>query len=234
MTPALSWLWLGRVPHADAMARQEARRTRLLGGELDAAAVLLAEHEPTITLGRSADDSHVLLSPAELAARGIQVLRTTRGGQVTYHGPGQLMVYPVVRLRGGLVAYLECVSRALAQVAAEFHVPGAAWKRDPAGLWVGDRKLASCGVHVSRRVTTHGFAFDVATPDAAWTAINPCGLPSVPNTSLAAERARRGIEGTPSVREVAEIAGPMVCRHLDTLLRGALPSTRREARSIRS
>ena len=204
------WSWLGRVDHAPALAEQEARRDRLLGGDDGAAAVLLCEHPPTITLGRHANRAHVRFAPPEVA-----VVEVSRGGDVTYHGPGQLMVYPVVRLRGGVVAYLEAIAGVLAEVAGALGVPGAAWRRDPAGVWLGDAKLAACGLHLRRGVAVHGFALDVATPPAAWQAIVPCGLPS-PVTSIDAERRARGLGPAPPVAEVAALVGPRLSEALGT------------------
>jgi lipoyl(octanoyl) transferase len=188
---SLPWSWLGRVDHAAGLAEQEARRDRLLAGDLAAAAVLLCEHPPTVTLGRHAGTAHLRVAPAELARRGVALAPASRGGDVTYHGPGQLMVYPVVRLTGGVVRYLATIAGVLAAVAADLGVPGAAWRREPAGLWLGPAKLAACGLHLRRGVAVHGFAFDVATPPAAWQVIVPCGL-GTPVTSLDAERRRRG------------------------------------------
>lgn len=209
------WRWLGRVPHAESLAEQEARRERLLAGDDGAAAVLLCEHPPTITLGKNAARGNVLLAPGELARRGVTVVEASRGGDVTYHGPGQLMVYPVVRMRRGVVDYLETIAGVLAAAAAELGVPGAAWRRDPAGLWLGDAKLAACGLHVRRGVAVHGFAFDVATPPEAWSAINPCGL-CARLTSIAAERRERGLGAPPSVAEVAGLVGPRLTEALGT------------------
>ena len=205
----LAWRWLGRVGHAAALAEQEARRDRVLAGDSAAEAVLLCEHDPVITLGRSADRAHVVASAAALAAAGVALAPTDRGGDVTYHGPGQLMVYPVVRLRRGVVALLEAIAGALGAVAAELGVPGAAWRRDPAGLWLGERKLAACGLHVKRGVVVHGWAFDVATPPEMWRLINPCGLGRA-GTSLAAERATRGLPPPPPIDAIARLAGPMI------------------------
>ena len=200
------WRWLGRCPYGPVVGEMERRRAAILAGEESAAAILLCEHEPVITLGRGARAEHVLLSGAALAARGVELARSSRGGDVTYHGPGQLMVYPVVRLHRGVVAYLELVAGVLAEVAAELGAPGAAFRRSPAGLWLGDRKLAACGIHVRRGVAIHGFALDVATPPEAWSAIVPCGLREAPVVSLA--RALGEGAAVPSVAEVAERVGP--------------------------
>lgn len=201
---ALRWAWLGRVAHAHALALQERLRDRLLEGDESAAALLLCEHHPVITLGRSADPAHVL------AAADTEVVRARRGGDVTYHGPGQLMVYPVVRLRRGVVAYLAAIAEALAEVAAGLGVAGAEWRRAPAGLWLGDAKLAACGIHVRRGVAVHGWAFDVATPLEAWQQIVPCGLPGARTVSIA----RASGAAPPAMNAIAERAAPVLGRAL--------------------
>jgi lipoyl(octanoyl) transferase len=132
----------------------------------------------------------------------VPVVRIERGGDVTYHGPGQLMIYPIVRIRS-VVAFLEAVARAIADACAAAGVPGAAFRRDPAGLWLGDRKLAACGIHVARGVPVHGFALDVATPRDMWARIRPCGL-ALPQVSLADAGARASVE------ELACEVGPRV------------------------
>jgi lipoate-protein ligase B len=205
----LPWSWLGRIGYAAAVELMEARRAAVLAGEA-AEAILLCEHDPVITLGRGADRTHVLDGAAVLEARGVAVVDSSRGGDVTYHGPGQLMVYPVVRLRRGVIAFMEAVAGALADVAAELGAPGAAWRRDPAGLWLGGRKLAACGLHLRRGVSIHGFALDVSTPPDAWRAIVPCGLGSGITVSLAEALGGRA----PEVAEVAERAGPRLARAL--------------------
>lgn len=145
-------------------------------------AVLLCEHPAVITLGRSGDAANVL------DAGDVPVERIERGGDVTYHGPGQLMIYPIVRIKS-VVGFLETVASAIAEVAAQLGAPGLAWRREPAGVWVDDKKIAACGIHVARGVPVHGFAFDVATPRAAWQRIRPCGA-SYPQTSLAQQLGR--------------------------------------------
>jgi lipoate-protein ligase B len=171
------------VAYADAVERMEAERARVLAG--GAGVLLLCEHTPVITLGRAARLDHVHVSAEALAARGIALARSSRGGAVTYHGPGQLMVYPVVRLDRGVVAHLERIAAVLAALAAEHGAPGARFLRAPTGLWLGARKLAACGLHVGRGVAIHGFAFDLATPPDAWRAIVPCGLDAAAPISLA-------------------------------------------------
>lgn len=179
------------------LADQLARRERVWAGE--PGVVLLCEHPPVITLGRSANPAHIL------DAGEVPIERIERGGEVTYHGPGQLMIYPVVRLRS-VVGFLAAVAGAIIDTCRALGVPGAEWRRDPAGVWLGDRKLAACGIHVARGVSVHGFALDVDTPAAAWRAIRPCGL-SVPQVSLAGAL---GGPGAIAVADVAQALGPRI------------------------
>ena len=191
------WRWLGRAEFRAVLADQLAARERVWAGE--PGVVLLCEHAPVITLGRSASPANIL------AAGDIPVERIERGGEVTYHGPGQLMIYPVVRLRS-VVGFLERVAVAIAETCAVLGAPGAAWQRDPAGVWLDGKKLAACGIHVARGVSVHGFALDVDTPPSAWRAIRPCGL-EVAQISLT--RAR----GAPiAVADVASELGPRIAR----------------------
>jgi lipoate-protein ligase B len=197
VSPGTPWQWLGRAGFRTVLAQQLAARERVWAGE--PGMIFLCEHPPVITLGRSATPANIL------AAGDTPIERIERGGEVTYHGPGQLMVYPVVRLRG-VVAFLEHVAAAIAETCAALGAPGAAWQRDPAGVWLDGRKLAACGIHVARGVSVHGFALDVDTPPEAWRAIRPCGL-EVRQISLA--RAR----GAPvAIEEVAHELGPRVSR----------------------
>ena len=208
----IAWRWLGRVAHADAVALQDAQRQAIHAGGAAAAVVLLGEHPPGITLGQSADRRHGLIDAAEAARRGVTIAPVTRGGDVTYHGPGQLMVYPVVRVRS-VVAFLERVATAIAAECAAVGVEGARFERDPAGLWLGPAKLAACGLHLARGVAIHGWAWNVATPPEAWQAIVPCGL-AVPQVSLAEACAARGLPSPPPVAELAARLGPRVAAAL--------------------
>jgi lipoyl(octanoyl) transferase len=194
VAPALerraAWRWLGRVPFPETVELQERLRRDVIAGHAPET-LLLCEHEPVITLGRSAREAHVLASAEELARRGVAVHAASRGGDVTYHGPGQLVGYPIVRLRGGVVSHLEAMARGLAALLASFGV-AAAWRRDAPGLWI-DRgignspaKICAFGVHVRHRVTMHGFALNVATALDAFDLIVPCGLRDVVVTSLTA------------------------------------------------
>ena len=192
-----AWRWLGRAEFGGVLAVQLAARERVWAGE--PGVVLLCEHPPVITLGRSASPANIL------AAGDVPVVRIERGGEVTYHGPGQLMIYPVVRI-AGVVAFLERVAAAIAETCAALGAPGAAWRRDPAGVWLDGKKLAACGIHIARGVSVHGFALDVDTPVAAWRAIRPCGL-DVPQISLVRARG-----AAIAVEDVAQDLGPRLAQ----------------------
>jgi lipoate-protein ligase B len=171
------------VPFAPTAALQERLRADLVAGD-GPETLLLLEHDPVITLGRSARPEHVHLPEAELARRGIELRRTSRGGDVTYHGPGQLVGYPIVRLRGGVLAHMTAMARALSGLLASFGID-ARWRRDAPGLWVGDAKICAFGVHVRQRVSTHGFALNVAPDLGPFDLIVPCGMAGARTTSLA-------------------------------------------------
>jgi lipoyl(octanoyl) transferase len=192
---AAPWQWLGRAEFRAVLAEQLAVRERVWAGE--PGMIFLCEHSPVITLGRSATTVNIR------DAGDIPIERLERGGEVTYHGPGQLMVYPVVRLRS-VVAFLERVAQAIAETCAALGAPGAAWQRDPAGVWLDGKKLAACGIHVARGVSVHGFALDVDTPLQAWRAIRPCGLDA---RQISLSQARGAAI---AVAEVARELGPRV------------------------
>jgi lipoyl(octanoyl) transferase len=189
-TGAAEWRWLGRAPFAETVELQEQLRSAVLSGR-GPETLLLCEHDAVITLGRSARPENVLAPADALERRGVAVHRVSRGGDVTYHGPGQLVGYPILRLRGGLVAHLESMARGLAALLAELGV-AAAWRRDAPGLWI-DRgsghplaKICAFGVHVRHGVAIHGFALNVTTPLDVFELIVPCGLRGSAVTSIAA------------------------------------------------
>jgi lipoate-protein ligase B len=193
----LRFVWLGRAEYRPVLEMQHAERERVWAG--GAGTVFLCEHPPVITLGRSATLANVL------APGDVPIERIERGGDVTYHGPGQLMVYPIVRVKS-VVEFLSKIAAALADACAALGAPGAEFRRDPAGVWLGDAKLAACGIHIARGVSVHGFALNVCTPSNAWSRIRPCGL-SVPQVSLADALAARGLPPV-TVEQVAGEAGP--------------------------
>jgi lipoate-protein ligase B len=186
---------------------------------------LLLEHPAVVTLGKHAAESHVLASPQELARRGIEVIRVERGGEVTYHGPGQLVAYPIIALsRRGLL--LRPLVRALeaAMVATSEAFGVAAARRDGhPGCWCdpdgpSPRKLGALGIRVERGVSYHGIALNIDPDLADFDLIDPCGMPGVESTSIARELARRGAAATaPPV----EAAAGVFARSLAASLRAA-------------
>ncbi|HLK88823.1 MAG TPA: lipoyl(octanoyl) transferase LipB [Polyangia bacterium] len=191
------------MPFAETAALQERLRADLLAGA-GPETLLFCEHEPVVTLGRSARPANVLASAAELARRGVTVAAASRGGDVTYHGPGQLVGYPVVRLRGGVVGHMTAMARAIARVLDQLGI-AASFRRDAPGLWTNDEKVCAFGVHVRSRVAIHGFALNVTTDLRAFDLIVPCGLSGVRTTSLA----RRGVKPPPLASLAASIAGEL-------------------------
>jgi len=192
--------WLGRVPYAQALALQErALQERRRGDAPDT--LLLLEHPPVITLGRSSDPRHLVAGEAELEARGIEVHHCGRGGDVTYHGPGQLVGYPIVALRGArrdAHRYLRDLELALIRCAADFGVEA---KRETGltGVWVGGKKLAAIGVRLSTGwITSHGFALNVSTDLSGYETIVPCGIRNRGVTSLT-----ELLPDPPTLRQVA-------------------------------
>jgi lipoate-protein ligase B len=173
--------FLGRVSYAAATALQEELRDQLLratGSE----ALLLLEHPPIFTVGRNAAAGDVTASLEWLDSRGVQVHRCDRGGQVTYHGPGQLVGYPIVDLspdRRDIRRYVRDLQEVLVRTLADFEVAGEGGSAaDGIGVWTSGRKVASIGVHLRRWVTTHGFALNVTTDLSFFAGIRPCGLQS--------------------------------------------------------
>jgi len=177
--------YAGRVGYAEAADLQE-RCARLLkdGGRVER--LLLLEHPPVITLGRNARSADVLHDEATLESLGVAVHETNRGGQVTYHGPGQLVGYPILDLspdRRDVARYLRDLEEVLIRTLSQFGVTAG---RAPGltGVWVGPEKIASLGVHLSRWVTTHGFALNVNTDLSRFGLIVPCGLRGAAVTSM--------------------------------------------------
>jgi len=176
--------WLDRVPYAEAQALQESRVAALRDG--GAESFLLLEHPHVITLGRNADEAHVLAGEAARQHRGVALYRTGRGGDVTYHGPGQLVGYPILDLkpdRCDVRRYVRDLEEVLIRTVADFGV--AAERSDGmTGIWVGREKLGAIGVRIARWVTSHGFALNVSTDLSYFNLIVPCGIADHGVTSL--------------------------------------------------
>ncbi len=185
----LDW---GRTAYADSCARQDALVAARLAGGPDT--LVFTEHEPVFTLGvRPGAASHLLWDSAELTRRGVAVAETNRGGDITYHGPGQLVGYPIVSLeaRRDLHAYLRFLEEVLICTVAHF---GLTATRNPGrtGIWLGSRKIAALGVGVRRWVTSHGFALNVHPDLSHFGGIVPCGITAAEGTvtSMQAELGR--------------------------------------------
>jgi lipoyl(octanoyl) transferase len=174
----------GRISYARALALQTNMVERRKRGEIPDQ-LLIVEHPHVVTMGRNGHMENVLASPEILDRAGIELHYTDRGGDVTYHGPGQIVGYPIFDLREwkrDVVAYLRALEQVLIEALAEFGIPG---KRQPGatGVWVQGAKVAAIGVHISRWVTSHGFALNLDTDLDYFKYIVPCGL-TQPVTSL--------------------------------------------------
>jgi lipoyl(octanoyl) transferase len=192
----ISILQLGTVDYVTGLRLQQKlvqlRKHGLIGDVL-----LLLEHAPVITLGRNAKAANVIASPEQLAERGVEVFECDRGGDVTFHGPGQLVGYPIFDLRGftstdgkrktlGAVEFVRRLEEVLIRTCADFRIP-AERVAGLTGAWTsnGDGKIAAIGVHISRSVTSHGFALNVNVDLDYFNLIVPCGITSKPVTSMA-------------------------------------------------
>lgn len=190
------WAFLGRVGYGAAQGLQEGVREEVKRGR-GPERLLLLEHEHVYTLGRNGSVGEVL------EAGGVEVVECDRGGRVTYHGPGQLVGYPVINLspdRRDIRRYVRDLQETLVETLAGYGIRGEAGEgQDFVGVWVGGAKIASIGVHLSRWVTTHGFALNVTTDLGMFGGIVPCGLQGVEITSIERLTGRR-----PGLPEVAE------------------------------
>lgn len=180
MGRSLHATWLGRVSYVDAWRMQEAVATRVRDGGDER--LLLLEHDPVYTIGRRGTTDHLLAGPEELRAVGASVYRVDRGGDITYHGPGQLVGYPITSFAEGadLVGYVRAIEEAVRDALAVYGVASRT-ERGKTGVWVDlpdgrPAKIAAIGVRVSRGVTTHGFALNVSTDLAAFERVLPCGF----------------------------------------------------------
>jgi len=202
--------WLGRIDYRGAWALQKSLVAQRADGAIDDR-LLLLEHDAVLTLGRQADDAHVLATPKELRRRGIEVIRVERGGEVTYHGPGQLVAYPIIRLgdRGLLVRpMVEALEAAMIATCADLGVE--AFRRDGhPGCWVEGtggrphRKIGALGLRVERGVSYHGIALNIDPDLRDFDLIDPCGMPGLISTSIAEELGRSAEPPTTSAVERA-------------------------------
>jgi lipoyl(octanoyl) transferase len=190
--PPCRVVWLGRIGYQEAWDLQRALAAQRLAGEIPDT-LLLLEHPPTITMGRGGTSAHIVATPEALESRGIVLVDTDRGGDVTYHGPGQLVGYPILNLqaaphRPDLHAYLRALEETLIRALEAFDVAAG---RFPGytGVWTGmetphPRKVAAIGIRVSRWITSHGFALNVCPDLTHFDVIVPCGIRDYGVTSL--------------------------------------------------
>lgn len=190
-------LWvthLGLRPYAEVLELQRAAARARLAGELPQDLLILVEHPPVVTLGRSArNPEHLSASPELLRARGVELFEVERGGDVTFHGPGQLVGYPIIDLKRhkeDLHWYLRQVEEVLIRALAPFAITGERIK-GRTGVWTEGRKIASLGVHARQWVTWHGFALNVSTDLSYFDLMVPCGIAGVTMTSVENELLRR-------------------------------------------
>jgi lipoyl(octanoyl) transferase len=193
VTPPLVVLDLGRGPYREVLELQRTLARRRIAGEIADDLLLLVEHEPVVTLGRGTRTASLPLPPDELARRGVDVIEVERGGDVTWHGPGQLVGYPILDLtrhQPDLHWYLRRLEAALIAALERLDVAAA---RNPGltGVWTRGRKIASLGIHVKQWVTLHGFALNVTSELNGFALIVPCGIQGVVMTSVARERGDR-------------------------------------------
>jgi lipoate-protein ligase B len=187
--PDVQVVRLGRIAYDDALALQRAAAAARLAGTIPDT-LLLCEHPPVITLGRSAKTGNLTATAAVLAARGVDVHEVERGGDVTFHGPGQLVGYPILDLAGyrkDLHWYLRQLEVTLIAALGRFEIP-AVQRPGLTGVWTNGRKIASIGVHARGWVTWHGFALNVTTDLTYFDLMVPCGIADVEMTSIARER----------------------------------------------
>ena len=185
-------LWVanaGTIPYLQAVELQTRLRERRQAGEIPDALILL-EHPPVYTRGRRTERADLPMGDDWYRAQGIEVHDTSRGGRVTYHGPGQLVGYPIMAI-GDVMAYLRTMESALIAALADEGVQ-AEVREGLTGVWVGERKIGSIGLHVSRGITMHGFAVNVDNDLQPFEWIVPCGIDGVRMTSLCVETGRSG------------------------------------------
>lgn len=226
-TGPIGAVWLGRRPYREVWTLQKelaaARADGTIGDRL-----LLVEHEPVLTLGRHADERHVLAPIEDLARRGVEVIRVERGGEVTYHGPGQLVAYPILALsrRGLLVRPLvRALEAAMVETCAAFGVEAAARDGHP-GCWIdpdgaAPRKIGALGIRVERGVSYHGIALNVDPDLRDFGLIDACGMAGVVSTSIALERGRPDESpSTERVEAAARVFAPALARGIGAGLAG--------------
>ena len=217
------------VPYESAWDTQLALRERCLMTKGAENFLMLVEHPPVITVGRGGDDGDVLMSREALLQRGVELVETNRGGKVTFHGPGQLVMYPVIdlSLRGrDLHRYMRDLEDWLIAICSGYGID-AHPEKGRTGVWVGKNKIAAIGIAARRWVSFHGVALNVTTDLSYFDLIVPCGFTDRGVTSMAAE-----LEEPPSLEEVAESAVEFFADHFgfqEVERRGCAPQAKRKS-----
>jgi lipoyl(octanoyl) transferase len=212
-------LWvvrLGRMGYEECLELQREVARQRISGAIPHDMLLLVEHPPVVTLGRSSKQKNLISSPAFLASRGVELFEVERGGDVTFHGPGQLVGYPIFDLkrhRQDLHWYLRSVEEALITTVSQYGIPGER-STGYTGVWTRRRKIASIGVHARDWVTWHGFALNVTTDLSYFDLIVPCGIVGVEMTSIAKET---GL--SPDVEAVSDVVAREFAVLFDLTLR---------------
>ena len=207
---------LHTVTYENGMKLQQKLVEMRQRGEIDDQ-LLLLEHPPVITLGRGGDETHLLATPPELTAHGVRFYETTRGGDITYHGPGQIVGYPILHLGEGnrdVRKYVTALEEVLIRTVAEYGIT-AARVDGRRGIWVGNDKIAAIGVRIARWVTSHGWALNVSTNLDHFRLITPCGLQGTGVTSIERETGRRV-----AVEEVRDV---LAAKFADVFARQLVP-----------
>ncbi len=226
-TGPLEAIWLGRMAYRVAWDMQRELAAGRAAGTI-ADRLLLVEHEAVLTLGRHADASHVRAGPTALATRDIELIRVERGGEVTYHGPGQLVAYPIIALaRRGLMLrpLVRALEAAMIETCAAFGVTTSRRDGHP-GCWIEPagaepRKVGALGIRVERGVSYHGIALNVDPDLADFDLIDPCGMPGVVSTSIAVEAGRPDEPpATSAVEQAARIFAPAFAARIGATLAG--------------
>lgn len=222
----LRWTFLGSVGYRPAVELQESVREAVRNAAADH--LLLLEHPPVYTLGRSARRSDIVATPDWLAEHGVEVVECDRGGRVTYHGPGQLVGYPVIDLspdRRDVRRYVRDLQAVLVRTLADLGIEARGETApERIGVWAGEAKIASIGVHLSRWITTHGFALNLTTDLSFFDGIVPCGLTGVRMTSVERVTGERPAAATVAERlagHFAEVFGQRLERVEPDALRAA-------------
>lgn len=193
MSQVLTVVGLDRTPYAKTLEIQRQLAQRRIAAQMNRDVLLLVEHSPVITLGRASREENVPTPPSVLQSRGIELHEIERGGDVTFHGPGQLVGYPIFALeehRPDVHWFLRQIEQALIRALDDLGIVGERKERYT-GVWTGGRKIASIGIHVKQWVTWHGFALNVTTDLSYFDLIVPCGIRDVVMTSVEHELKER-------------------------------------------